>query len=453
MNFDVLVMGAGPAGSAAAIRAARAGLKVALVERAAFPRDLPGEALLPEVEGLFRKLGVAKRVAEKHFIRSPGWILESKRREVILFNDGTNLRFGYLAWRAELDALLLDQARAAGVRIFQPVRVNSVVLDERRVRTNRGEIRFRYLVDASGRNSILHRELHLEVRRISPPLIARYGYVFDGSATGLMPVFHDHACGWTWLSRVRADRSQFVQLALEESAVLPKLPPPFDTIGRARGADLTWRFAPACAGSGYFLCGDAAGVLDPAASSGVGRALASGLKAADLILRISRGLDEAKAAATYRQWCLRQFVRYARQLSVHYGQLNNPPEWLTTLEDHFVSLKRALQENSLAIGAMRDYTKPNMTPTKPAAKKTATTKKAVAKKAAPTKAVAAPATGKNLAALTKANVIPKGYANFSPAEKKALESLSATEVTAIISTRTKLGKQYFAKHAATGMYF
>jgi flavin-dependent dehydrogenase len=430
-------MGAGPAGSAAAIRAARAGLKVALVERAAFPRDLPGEALLPEVEGLFRKLGVVKRIAEKHFIRSPGWILESKRREVILFSDGTRLRFGYLAWRAELDALLLDQARSAGVRVFQPVRVNSVLLGERRVRTDRGEIRFRYLVDATGRNSILHRELGLEVRRISPPLIARYGYVFDESAAGVMPVFYDHACGWTWLSRVRSDRSQFVQLALEESAVLPTLPPPFDSIGRARGADLTWRFAPGCAGPGYFLCGDAAGVLDPAASSGVGRALASGLRAAELILKVNKGLNAAQAAASYRRWCLRQFVRYARQLAVHYGQLNNPPEWLTTLEDHFVSLRR-----EVAICRMPDYTEPNMTPSKPAVKK-----KAAAKKAA------APAVGKNMAALTKANVIPKGYANFTPAEKQALESLSASEVSAVISTGTKLGKKYFSRHAVHGMYF
>jgi hypothetical protein len=256
-----------------------------------------------------------------------------------------------------------------------------------------------------------------------------------------MPVFYDHACGWTWLSRVRSDRSQFVQLALAESAVLPTLPPPFDTIARARGADLTWRFAPACAGPEYFLCGDAAGVLDPAASSGVGRALASGLKAAELIIKVDRGLGAEQAAATYRRWCLRQFIRYARQLAVHYGQLNKPPEWLTTLEGHFVSLEREVRENVLAIGSMPEYTKPNMTPTKPAVKK-----KAVAKKAA------APAVGRNIAALTKAKIIPKGE-HFTPAETQALEALPAAEVSAVISTGTKLGKKFFSKHAATGMYF
>src|SRR5579863_7456314 len=103
---------------------------------------------------------------------------------------------------------------------------------------------------------------------------------------------------------------------------------------------------------------------------------------------------------------------------------------------------RTLHEKYLAIGSLPEYTKPNMTPTKPAVKKKATAAKR-----------AAPAVGKNMAALTKANVIPKGYENFTPAEKKALESLSASEIAAIISARTKLGNKYFAKHAAHGMYY
>ena len=86
-----------------------------------------------------------------------------------------------------------------------------------------------------------------------------------------------------------------------------------------------------------------------------------------------------------------------------------------------------------------------MTPTKP------TVKKATAKKAA--KKSASPAVGKNLARLIEAKIIPKNYEHFTPAEKKALESLSASEIAAIISTGTKLGKKYFARHAAHGMYY
>jgi hypothetical protein len=73
------------------------------------------------------------------------------------------------------------------------------------------------------------------------------------------------------------------------------------------------------------------------------------------------------------------------------------------------------------------------------------------KKKAAKKAPAA--VGKNLAALIKAGVIPKNYSRLTPAERKALETLSASEVKAIVSTRTKLGKKYFAKHAAHGMYY
>ena len=60
---------------------------------------------------------------------------------------------------------------------------------------------------------------------------------------------------------------------------------------------------------------------------------------------------------------------------------------------------------------------------------------------------------KNLTALTKAGIIPAGYDLFTPAEKKAIESLSATEVAAIVSTKTKLGPGFFSKHATHGMYY
>jgi hypothetical protein len=59
----------------------------------------------------------------------------------------------------------------------------------------------------------------------------------------------------------------------------------------------------------------------------------------------------------------------------------------------------------------------------------------------------------NLAALTKAGVVPVDYTLFTPAEKQAIESLSASEVAAIISTKTKLGTEFFSKHATHGMYY
>ena len=78
-------------------------------------------------------------------------------------------------------------------------------------------------------------------------------------------------------------------------------------------------------------------------------------------------------------------------------------------------------------------------------------KKTPAKKA-PAKRATTETAG-NLAALTKAGVVPAGYQHFTPAEKKAIESLSETEVAAIISTKTKMGPKFFSKHASHGMYY
>jgi hypothetical protein len=77
-------------------------------------------------------------------------------------------------------------------------------------------------------------------------------------------------------------------------------------------------------------------------------------------------------------------------------------------------------------------------------------KKTAAKKTAK---VAPEAPTGNLGALTKAGVVPASYKRFTPAEKQAIESLSTTEVAAIISTKTKMGTKFFSKHASHGMFY
>ena len=80
------------------------------------------------------------------------------------------------------------------------------------------------------------------------------------------------------------------------------------------------------------------------------------------------------------------------------------------------------------------------------------TKKA-AKKTAAKRAATPPVEEGNLGTLVKAGVVPAGYKRFSPAEKQAIESLTETEVAAIISTKTKMGKKFFPKHASHGMFY
>lgn len=360
MVFDVLVVGAGPAGCAAAIRAATHGLRVALIEKANFPRDLPGEALHPEVDRLFDELGVAEAVSNAGFLRYPGWIRErSGERSFVPFEGQSGLGFGYQAWRSDLDSILLNRARRAGVTLIQPTVVQptrvqpastSVILKGGQVAGIEAGGKAwlcRNLVDASGAHRLLSRSLKLRVQDFSPRLVARYAYFRGDCDLGVIPELREHACGWTWLARVQEDCCQCVQLSLAADADAPVPPSPFDSPDvRFHGADVTWRLVPECAGAGYFLCGDAAAVLDPAASSGVARALSSGVKAADFIAQVTNNKMDAQAgAALYRRWCADQFLDQARQLAARYAELEEPPAWLQNFE--FLSKPLANSESSV----------------------------------------------------------------------------------------------------------
>ncbi len=129
-NFDAVVIGAGPAGSAAAILLARAGWSVALVEKHSFPRrKVCGECIaasnLPLLEAL--GLGTALQTAAGPELRRVALM----RGKGAVMADlpaaaGDKWRWGRALARETLDTLLTDQARSAGAVVLQPWRVTSI---------------------------------------------------------------------------------------------------------------------------------------------------------------------------------------------------------------------------------------------------------------------------------------------------------------------------------------
>jgi flavin-dependent dehydrogenase len=131
-QFDAIVIGAGPAGSAAAILLARAGWAVALVERQAFPRrKVCGACIAASNLPLLVTLGIG---AAFDAVAGP-----ALRQVTLLRGDGAvtaelpaaatateSQRWGRALGRETLDALLLDQARAAGAQVLQPWAVQGI---------------------------------------------------------------------------------------------------------------------------------------------------------------------------------------------------------------------------------------------------------------------------------------------------------------------------------------
>jgi flavin-dependent dehydrogenase len=350
-STDVLIIGGGPGGTAAAIAAAHLGLSVTLLESQPFPRHRPGETLHPGMEPLLRQLGVLEPVCNAGFLRHLGyWVEWHAERQFMPFGGDEEAPWqGFQAWRADFDSILLHKAEAFGVRVIQPCRSLRAIscavaargadthLDRPRIigiETTRGEFYGDYIIDATGGNHWLSRHMHLPIEYYSPRLIAHYGYV-QGICTAYddAPAIAADPEGWTWIARVRPQIYQWTRLVLTEQK-LPKDWRPaelqgLETYQKTRTQDVSWRKVEQPAGAGYFMVGDAAMVLDPASSHGVLKAIMSGMMAAHLIgqMQQDRRLEQ-QAIEQYCQWIgdwCRQDVLKLREL---YGQLPNAPEWV-----------------------------------------------------------------------------------------------------------------------------
>lgn len=336
---DVAVVGAGPAGAAAAIVCASAGLQVALLDRGGFPRERPGETLHPGVEAPLRELGVLERVQAAGFVRHEGvevtW--DGPPRFDAYGADEDGPWRGYQALRERFDALLVERAVELGVVLHDRVRAISPEHGEGRVagvRTASGLVRARYVVDAAGGGHWLARRLGIDLDERSPMLIARYGYVTGRCpARDVTPAIVADEGGWSWTARVEDGVYAWMRLDLGGVIAESGRPAEFAKLrarGRKRSADVSWRMVSRPAGPGYVLAGDAAAVLDPASSHGVLRALLSGMHAGRLVRAVLGGHDAGESAlgAEYSRFVANWFEHDVAKLRELYARLPEAPAWV-----------------------------------------------------------------------------------------------------------------------------
>jgi flavin-dependent dehydrogenase len=330
-DADVVVIGGGPAGSAAAITCAKRGLSVIVLERDRVFGERPGETMHPGVRPILEQLGLGSRIdALATGLHSGIWIEWGGPARFQAFgSDESGPWQGFHLWRPDFDGAMLSVASEAGADVRMGITVSGIGEEQgtvRQIETDHGPVIARMVIDATGRARHVARQLEISFEARSPRLIARYGYVTGSCpARDDAPKISGDMSGWTWTARIRDSLYQWTRVDFNDVAKDDWLPEEFRGLrphSRTRGADVTWRIAERPAGPNWFMAGDAAATLDPTSSRGVLKSILTGIMAGHLAdAAIGGKLTPQQAASSYHQWLLDWFNKDVTQMEQFYRLL------------------------------------------------------------------------------------------------------------------------------------
>jgi len=293
---DVLVVGAGPAGSIAALVLARAGVRVRLVDRSRFPREkLCGDTLNPGALALLDRLDVSREIRTRA-LAVTGMIVTGPGGAKVVGEYGGGVR-GAAITRRDLDVLLLEAATRAGALFDAGVVVRGpLVSDARRivgvrVAASQGDhdLRARIVIAADGRHSRLAFNLGLAQYAAATRRWAFGAYFTDVAGLSTFGEMHIRADGYIGVAPLAsglanvcvvrelgtAFRAQRVEADVVVDGAVSEDPMLRDRFTNARRVTPVTVLGPLAVESngagqpGLLLAGDAAGFIDPMTGDGL----------------------------------------------------------------------------------------------------------------------------------------------------------------------------------------
>jgi flavin-dependent dehydrogenase len=167
-HFDVIIVGGGPAGCACGAVLARAGIKVAICEKAKFPRDkICGDCVNPASWGLLKIIGVSSELRALNLCRIDGVRLAGAKGVELAAPIGNDPERPFFAIKRRVfDALLLKNAAGEGAVVLEQTQATDIgwnrkwhVVVRRNNAEDTGILTSDFLVGADGRNSLVARKL------------------------------------------------------------------------------------------------------------------------------------------------------------------------------------------------------------------------------------------------------------------------------------------------------
>jgi flavin-dependent dehydrogenase len=304
---EIVIVGAGPAGSVAAALLRQQGRQVLVIEREEFPRFSIGESLLPQSMEYLEKAGMLRAVVEAGFqFKNGAAFMRDGRYTDFDFRDKHTDGWGttYQVQRATFDHILAKEAERFGAEVRYRHEVLNIELgqganggarvtikdpDGQQYQVDAG-----FILDASGFGRILPRLLKLETPSNFPVRGAIFTHIEDGIRSGFdrnkirVTVHPKHCDVWFWtipfaggrcslgvvaetsfLDRYEGSATERLQAIVAEEPSLQALladakwdTPARQIVGYSANVEKLW-------GRGYALLGNAGEFLDPVFSSGV----------------------------------------------------------------------------------------------------------------------------------------------------------------------------------------
>ena len=315
---DVLIMGGGPAGSAAGALLAEQGWHTVILEKDHHPRFHIGESLLPLSIPYLDELGVRKAVERIGLRKYAAEFHSIDHDKSTRFDFGDALKrdypYAFEVRRSEFDHVLLQNAASKGALVHEGWRVDSAEAQENGLRTisathdsgARDTWQARFYIDATGRDTFMADFLGIKARNPRHRSAALYAH-FEGAerATGrdegnICIYWFDH--GWFWLiplkdgtmsvgavckpDYLKTRESTVAQFFQDTIALCPGVAARLAEATLASEVTATGNYSyqsRRMTGDNYLMVGDAYAFIDPVFSSGVHLALNSAFLAADAV--------------------------------------------------------------------------------------------------------------------------------------------------------------------------
>jgi flavin-dependent dehydrogenase len=323
-KIDVLVIGAGPAGSIAAAMVHKAGLSVRVVEREKFPRFVIGESLLPRCMEVLEDADLLEAVKAKNFQEKFGAKFV-KGDDVADYNFSEQFTKGWTwTWqvpRAEFDLALATEVQRKGVPIDFETTVTDIQIDDdgssettvQRKDNSTEKISARFIIDASGYGRVIPKLFNLEKPSNLDPRKAIFAHVNEPDREGFDEpnriIIVVYAPGiWVWIipfsngvtsvgfvgsfdffNSIEGDLNQQFNTLIEGNEYLKKRFQNISFVFEPRKLEAWSATTEKFYGNGFVLTGNVTEFLDPVFSSGVMFATVSSHMASKLVIRKLKG--------------------------------------------------------------------------------------------------------------------------------------------------------------------